>query len=161
MIKDIIKLLSRSSIWITGLLLFGCGERLDESDKALLRFMNNNTAQSELAICSNADSFFNNSVPIYPDSKLTLFYVVDGSCSICMAQALHCFQHFMKIRREKEVFCFILLECHQDLFTFYCEKAGLANDAVINTVDSIGGLDQGLYLVRDIKVTNYREWNWI
>lgn len=161
--KTIVITMSHITKWVVGVLvflLFGCEEQMDESDKALLRFMND-SEQVDYVRYPSADSLFNYSVPICPNSKLILVFVVDGSCSICIAQALHCFQHFMKIRREEESFCFIIADNQSELFSYYCEKAGVAGVAVIYPVESISRWDQGLYVVRNNRVMNYRKWNRI
>lgn len=152
--------ISRWGVGVLVLLLFACKEQMDESDKTLLRFMNDSD-NIEYARYPSADTLFHYTVPFCQNSKLMLVYVVDGSCSICIAQALHCFQHFMNIRREGESFCFIIAENQKDLLSYYCEKTEVADIAVIYPAESIACWNQGLYVVKNNRVMNYRKWNSI
>lgn len=141
------------------LLFFSCGGNNSEPEVALIRFMQGSD-KSYILNNQKADTLFCVDRPLSFQTEKVLVYVVDGSCSLCISEAIYCYRVFQRINNEEE-FYFLIAPHYYDLLSYYLDRAevSLESDRVIQS-DRADQINKGVYLVRRNTVLGFMQWKW-
>ena len=141
------------------LLFFSCGRNNCEPELALIRFMQGSD-KSYILNNQKADTLFCVDGSLSSQTERVLVYVVDGSCSLCISEAIYCYRVFQRINNEEE-FYFLIAPHYYDLLSYYLDRAevSLESDRVIQS-DRADQINKGVYLVRRNTVLGFMQWKW-
>lgn len=147
---------------LTGLFLIGCENGYEEAESELIRFMIAPEGHDAFDEYPRADTLFCSSVPFPKESNQLLVYVMDGGCSICIAEAIRCLKAFLRIKKDDEKFFFLIESRYTDILSYYLEKEVVPSDNYwVYQIEQVERKNQGVYCVKNNKVVNYLQWHWL
>lgn len=143
-------------------LFSNCECERSESEAALVGFIQSHDKYDTIDK-PRADTLFCAEKPLPTQTDYVMVYVVDASCSVCIAESIHCLRIYQKAKIDEIAFGFILDPRQIDLFLYYLDKAGFSQgrDYLVIPSEKTDQINKGIYLLKGNLVLDFMQWTWL